>query len=217
MRREVSGTLIDRVLDAAETVVLRHGIATLTLDAVAAEARLSKGGLLHHFPTKDHLIEALVKRCAEHWRAAVLEACEATPPGRARMARALLGCLSDQCSWTEDCRRQSSAVFAALAQNPRLIEPVRAVYAEFRGRLAGDGLPPGVGETVLVCMDGLWLNHVLALAPVDQKRMNEIRRVLESLVATSCERPSHARRKGVRTVQRKRRVTRGSRIARKSR
>jgi AcrR family transcriptional regulator len=175
-------SLQDRMLDAAEVVVFRQGIANLTLEAVAAEAKMSKGGLLHYFPTKDRLIEGLVNRCAEHWRAGMLEAFEETPEGPGRMTRALLSHLDDAETWTEQCQQSSSAAFAALAQNPKLIEPMRAVYSEFRRRLAEDGLEPGVGETVLVAMDGLWLNRVLGLAPVDSRRMEQIRRVLEALV-----------------------------------
>jgi hypothetical protein len=37
-----------RIVDAAEEVVLRDGVARLTLDAAAAEAGLSKGGILYH-------------------------------------------------------------------------------------------------------------------------------------------------------------------------
>ena len=55
-------------------------------------------------------------------------------------------------------------MFAALAHNPSLIEPMRAVYAELYQRLAEDGLPPGVGEAVAAAADGLWLNWVLGLA-----------------------------------------------------
>jgi hypothetical protein len=43
--------LLDRVLDAAEAVVVRQGIGNLTLEAVAAEAKISKGGLLYHSAT----------------------------------------------------------------------------------------------------------------------------------------------------------------------
>ena len=38
-----------RLLDAATAVVRRDGARALTLDAVAAEAGVSKGGLLYHF------------------------------------------------------------------------------------------------------------------------------------------------------------------------
>ena len=80
----------DRLLDAAEAVLMRQGIASLTLDAVAAEAHMSKGGLLHHFPSKDRLVEALVRRSAEAWRASYMNAYRRTPEGPGRMARALL-------------------------------------------------------------------------------------------------------------------------------
>jgi AcrR family transcriptional regulator len=42
----------ERILEAAYTVAERSGAAALTLDAVAAEAKVSKGGLLYHFPSK---------------------------------------------------------------------------------------------------------------------------------------------------------------------
>lgn len=190
MERRGDANLRDRVLDAAEAVVVRQGIGSLTLDAVAAEAGMSKGGLLHHFPTKDRLIESMVTRCAEGWRACASQAYEATPPGPGRMARALLGHLVDAQAWTEQCRRSSSAVFAALVQDPRLIEPMRAVYHEVRDRLADDGLAPGVGETVIAAMDGLWLYRVLGLATVDQNLMNRIRAVLEPLLESGGASPA---------------------------
>ncbi len=176
--------LQDRLLDAAEAVVARQGIANLTLDAVAAEAGVSKGGLLHHFASKDRLVEALVTRCAENWRACYTDAYERTPEGPGRMARALLSrCLSDAQAWTEQVRRSSSAVFAALAQNPSLIEPMRLVCSDLCRRVAADGLPPGVGEAVVAAIDGLWLDRVLGLVPLDHEHLVRVRTALEDLLA----------------------------------
>jgi AcrR family transcriptional regulator len=173
-----------RVLDAAEAVVVRQGIANLTLEAVAAEAGISKGGLLYHFPSKDRLVDALVRRSAENWRGCYMDAYDRTPAGPGRMARALLShCLSDAHDWTGQLRRSSSAVFAALAQNPSLIEPMRAVYRDLRQYLADDGLPPGVGETIAAAIDGLWLDWVLGLAPVDQVLVVRVRLALEDMLA----------------------------------
>lgn len=182
MAREDAATLRDRMLDAAEAVVVRQGIANLTLDAVAAEAKMSKGGLLHHFPSKDKLVEGMVRRCADNWRECSTHAYESVAPGKGRMCRALLGHLADADEWTDQCQRSSSAVFAALAQNPALIEPMREAYQDMQRRLESDGLPPGVAETVVAALDGLWLYRVLGLAKVDQRHMNLIRRALEPLV-----------------------------------
>lgn len=174
------------MLDAAETVVVRQGIANLTLDAVAAEAGMSKGGLLHHFPSKDRLVEALVTRSAESWRTCYTDAYARTPEGPGRMARALLDhCLSDAESWTGELKRSSSACFAALAQNPSLMQPMRAVYAELHQRVADDGLAPGVGEAVAAAIDGLWLYWVLGLADVNQDLVVRVRSALEDMLARS--------------------------------
>ena len=186
MERANANKLLDTLLDAAEAVVVRQGIANLTLDAVAAEAGMSKGGLLHHFPTKDRLVEALVTRSADNWRACYMEAYERTSEGPGRMARALLDhCLSDAQCWTGELQRSSSACFAALAQNPSLIEPMRAVYSDLHRRVAEDGLPPGVGEAVAAAIDGLWLYWVLGLASVNQDLVVRVRIALEDMLARS--------------------------------
>jgi hypothetical protein len=92
-------------------------------------------------------------------------------------------CLSDAKCWTEELRRSSSAVFAALAQNPALIQPMRAVYADLHRRIALDGLPPGVGEAVAAAIDGLWLDWVLGIVPLEQVRVVRVRRALEDMLA----------------------------------
>ncbi len=55
---------IDRgaLLDAAERVVLRDGAGQLSMEAVAREAGVSKGGVLYAFSSKDALIDALFSR-----------------------------------------------------------------------------------------------------------------------------------------------------------
>lgn len=180
------------LLDAAEAVVVRQGIANLALDAVAAEAGMSKGGLLHHFPNKDRLVEAMVQRSADGWRACYTEAYERSPEGPGRMARGLLNhCFSN--AWNEQLKRSSSAVFAALAHNPSLIEPMRAAYIELHRRVAEDGLPPGLGEVVVAAIDGLWLDWVLGLVPVDQTLVARVRGALGALLAASA--PARSSRK----------------------
>jgi hypothetical protein len=99
------------------------------------------------------------------------------------MARALVDmCSRDDELWTEQLRRSSSAVFAALAQNPALIEPMRVVYADLHRRIAADDLPPGVGEIVVTTIDGLWLNWVLGLIPIDAALKARLQQALTALV-----------------------------------
>ena len=55
-------TTKDTILDAAETVVARDGSRHMTIEAVAAEANISKGGVLYHYPNKMALLQAMVTR-----------------------------------------------------------------------------------------------------------------------------------------------------------
>lgn len=171
------------LLDAAEAVVVRQGLGCLTLEAVAAKAGMSKGGLLHHFPSKDKLIEGLVRRSAADWRGCYTSGYDEAEEGPGRMVRGLLDhCLSDAKSWTRELQRSSSACFAALAQNPELIEPMREAYADLHRRVENDGLPPGVGEAIAAAIDGLWLYWVLGLADVNQDLVVRVRAALEDML-----------------------------------
>lgn len=58
-------TTRDRLLDAFETLLVTVGSRAATLDAVAAEATVSKGGLLYHFHSKDALVEGMLTRLRE--------------------------------------------------------------------------------------------------------------------------------------------------------
>ena len=70
----------DRVLDAYETLLIEAGPAAATLDAVAAAAGVSKGGLLYHFASKDALAAGLLARLRER-SAADADAIRAAPEG----------------------------------------------------------------------------------------------------------------------------------------
>ncbi len=50
----------EAILRAAEAVVVEAGLVHLTLEAVAAKAGVSKGGLLYHFPSKEALLQGMV-------------------------------------------------------------------------------------------------------------------------------------------------------------
>jgi TetR/AcrR family transcriptional repressor of nem operon len=55
----------ERILDGAQRLVLEHGLAATTVDAILAESATSKGAFFHHFPTKNDLARALVERYAD--------------------------------------------------------------------------------------------------------------------------------------------------------
>lgn len=58
-------TTRDRILDAFESLLVGQGSRSATLDAVAEEAGVSKGGLLYHFPSRDDLVVGMLDRLRE--------------------------------------------------------------------------------------------------------------------------------------------------------
>jgi AcrR family transcriptional regulator len=52
----------DRILDSFEDILIKEGERAATMDAVAAAAGVSKGGLLYHFPSKEAMVEGLCQR-----------------------------------------------------------------------------------------------------------------------------------------------------------
>jgi AcrR family transcriptional regulator len=163
---------LDALLDAAEEVVSAEGITGLTLDAVAARADVSKGGLLHHFPSKDALVRAMIERIVASWRAMFLAAVDAAVPGPGRTTRALLslvavpGANGDHAGqgWTRSCQRMSMTLMAAMVSSPQHLEPLRASYRDVFSRIVTDGLEAGRGELVMAALDGLWLWMMMGVA-----------------------------------------------------
>ena len=55
----------DRILAAARRIVAERGLAELSVQNVASEARVSKSAISYHFGSKDGLILALIEELAE--------------------------------------------------------------------------------------------------------------------------------------------------------
>ncbi|MGO2750423.1 MAG: TetR/AcrR family transcriptional regulator [Pseudoclavibacter sp.] len=71
----------EHILDAAYRVIEREGVTALTYDSVAAEADLTKGGLLYHFPSREALIVAIHEHRAALWEAQLESALGSSPEG----------------------------------------------------------------------------------------------------------------------------------------
>ena len=54
----------ERILDAAQALILDHGFGATTVDAVVTRAGITKGAFFHHFSSKSDLARALVDRYA---------------------------------------------------------------------------------------------------------------------------------------------------------
>lgn len=196
MKRTGAPNARERLLDAAEELVARDGVGMLTLERVAAEALVSKGGLLYHFPSKEALIEGMVERQLREINDAFEMALrtEAPDPGRATraMVRASFGPATRP---KERERRTAVALLAAVVTRPGLLDPVREAYRRWTKQLIEDGLPAGRSVAVLAALDGMYFWNLLGINEVGPAQTGAARRALEELARVPTKRPPSRRGK----------------------
>ncbi|NEK85494.1 helix-turn-helix transcriptional regulator [Blastococcus saxobsidens] len=88
MARPFRQQIDEGILDRAAALFARRGFAKTSLQDVADAVGLSKAGLLHHFPSKDALHEAVLAQ-AEAQARGVLDEVGSMPLGAARDRRAV--------------------------------------------------------------------------------------------------------------------------------
>src|SRR3954471_23121847 len=140
----------DNLLDAAAKVVHRDGAQALTLDAVAAEAEVSKGGLLYHFKSKNDLVQAMVERWMAEFEREIADADPSFTRGYVK-ASAPVG--------------SELGMLAALIADPSLLVAVRRQYGIWKDGVEREGRDPVDATVARLAADGLWLAELLGMAP----------------------------------------------------
>ena len=129
---------------------MRDGAQALTLDAVAEEAEVSKGGLLYHFKSKRDLVEGMVERWLAEFEREMDEADPAFVRGYIQ-ASAPAG--------------NELGMLAALIGDPSLLVTVRRQYGIWQDRVEREGRDPVDATVARLAADGLWLAELLGMGP----------------------------------------------------
>ena len=173
---------IDRgaLLDAAERVVLRDGAGQLTMDAVAAEAGVSKGGVLYAFSSKDALIDALFTRvfaAMDEIGDAFLVSAGDTPENRVRAH--VLGSRGASELVTE----RSLALIANFMRSPQYRKGAQDYYREALSKLDTSTLAGRKARLALLAVEGAATLRGFDFFPITEKDWQEIHAdVLELLL-----------------------------------
>lgn len=164
----------EALLKAAAAIVRRDGADALTLDAVALEAGVSKGGLLYHFDSKEALVAAMVAALVEGFDARLPSADDGAAGS---FTRAYLDATAEP---DDDALSLSAGLLAAVAIAPETLAPLRARYRTWSRRLRDDGIDEADAMIVRLAADGLWLADLLGLEPPGRRLRSE---VIERLAA----------------------------------
>lgn len=116
-------TTRDRILAAAERLVIDHGFSATSVEAVITESRTSKGAFFHHFGSKLDLAEAMVGRYVDadlrHLERALDTARTAGEDPAGRVV-AFLRVFEDEAD--ELMNERSSCLYAAVLTERQLID-----------------------------------------------------------------------------------------------
>lgn len=157
------------MLDAAERVAIRLGAAHLTLDAVAKEAKVGKGGLIYHFPSKKALFEAMLARATDILsQSAQANQIDSSNPGD--FAQAYIRHLT---SFGKRLEQLSTIIISIAVNDPELLQPLQkrsvAVYENLAQDKTGDW-----AVVAMLAVNGLFLMERLGIGPLKEKRRTQV-------------------------------------------
>ncbi|MET0934200.1 MAG: TetR/AcrR family transcriptional regulator [Mycetocola sp.] len=148
-------TARDRILVAYEDLLIESGERGATLDAVAARAGVSKGGLLYHFGSKDALTTGLIDRLLRLTEDDVALMLSAPAGVVDYLVRTSVN------AGTELDRALIAAARLAQTSDPRAgvaLAAIRTRWLDVVTDAVGD---PVVARAIVLISDGLYYNSAL--------------------------------------------------------
>lgn len=146
------------ILESAARVVERSGVTAVTLESVAAEAGLTKGGLMYHFKTRDALLSAIHTHLAEAWERTMTEQLDGPAADASEVDR-----LAAYARASAQAATRAELMFMLEAETPGHA----GVWSEVMERWApspADSVERGDTDRVIarLAADGLWLYDAIS-------------------------------------------------------
>ena len=160
----------DRILRAASGMFYREGIRAVGVDAIAAEADVTKKTLYDNFGSKDQLIAAYLRARDERWRAWLKDFTEGRGGSAAERLLSTFDALGE---WMARESTRGCPFVNAAAELPSEAHPARAVVAEqkrwlrdYLAELAAEGGsedPEDLAEKLLILHEGVNVTNSLGM------------------------------------------------------
>jgi len=170
----------ETILQAAEEIVAKLGPAYLTLETAANEAKVSKGGLFYHFRSKEALLEAMIRRSMQLLESERTKVAESlTGERNGKMKASIIGTLRH----LEGQRPVLTAVVAAIANDPKLVEPMRESFQnEFEALCKELNLRMEDVAVLFLASQGLLLMELLNLSFLTPSQIRKVTQRMLQLV-----------------------------------
>ncbi|MFD6091234.1 TetR/AcrR family transcriptional regulator [Oerskovia sp. NPDC060338] len=141
------------ILDGAARALRQDG-ATVSLTAIAKEAGVSKGGLLHHYTSKEALVLALAQDAIEQFRDRVERCVDLSENVPGKLLRGYVRAVCDEVAEPQ-AGREHASLWGALTLLPEVVRLAEADDERWRAAFHDDGLHPDRVLVVSRAADGL--------------------------------------------------------------
>ncbi len=166
----------EKIIDAAERVVIESGTRRLTMEAVSRKSGVSRGGLLYHFPDKQAMLMAMLNRFIERAKERRAQKRNDFPEGP---EQELMAHMFSRLELQKDVKEVGVATLFALgAHDPSLLAPVKEEYRKLLTELTKGGLRFEVAAVIDLATMGLSLLELLSISPFDE---DERRRIIDEM------------------------------------
>lgn len=169
----------EQIFKACSLILQRDGLTELTLQSVATEAGISKGGLLYHFQSKEALIEGLFEYHNDIFETRLRElvALEDDKPGA--FLRAYAKASVEQMMDPDNASLYAS-LFAAEEKYATAHKLMRQKYVAWQKAIDQTGLEPDWAMLLRFAVDGLWFAEMHQYAaPRPQQREKILNMILD--------------------------------------
>lgn len=168
----------DDILDAAERVIRRHGMAATTIEGVAAEAGVSKGGLFYHFASKKEMLVKLLQRYQDKFFQLRRQVYDSLPEQPNRLLKAsIIASVKRPANAAANVTNVLTLLDDVDLRN-EVLDLKRRVFKEI-----SEGYPyPEKIALAMLAADGLWVMDLFAGSIVSQEFQDKIIAELLALV-----------------------------------
>lgn len=162
------------ILEAAIELANSLELSQISFDSLAKKCGLSKGGIIHHFPTKEAIFHTLFTESFEEYRNLVQQEMKSANLSNPSIAllRVTIRCRKD-----ENHRKLMKVIFKSLVNNEQYCKQWNKWFVdEITANLDDENeVATLMGSLIAV---GLWNMDGLGLYSVEQKKMDIILKAL---------------------------------------
>lgn len=174
----------EEILNAAQRVAAREGAGNLTIDAVAREAGMSKGGFLYNFPSKEALLKGMLERMLETISGLIDQYRQEFAGAPNATLRAMIKASTFK---NEMDPGVAMAVIAASAQDPKLLDPLRRELKRRWQEVKTECEDPQTAALLWAAADGLMFSSLFQVAPFRTDPQSGLLQRLDELAVGVCK------------------------------